>query len=172
MTVQTKARRSKVTKLDITRVREEILAQPKPVKQTIEKLDTEPKWGKDFWLSDRFPDNYGDDIYFDSYGLAWGTETNLESCCVGKTEKVLAIIKGEETIPNNACPHTKRVLSKLLKDREEENGKSDRPTKSSIQRTRPARASGNRQKKTRLLKTRERVPLRLSNSQVKSLLSR
>jgi hypothetical protein len=161
-----------VTKADVAKAREEILAQPKPEKQTIEKLDTEPKWGKDFWLSDRFPDNYGDDIYFDSYGLAWGLETNLESCCLGKTEKVLAIIKGEEMIPDNACPHTRRILIKLLKDREEENDGTDRPTKSSIQRTRPARASGNRQKKTRLLKTRERVPLRLSNPQVKSLLSR
>jgi len=127
MTVQTKARRSKVTKLDIARVREEILAQPKPAKQTIEKLDTEPKWGKDFWLSDHFPDNYGDDIYFDSYGLAWGVDEDLSSCCLGKTKKVLAIIKGEETIPDNACPHTKRVLSKLLKDREEEKEENAEP---------------------------------------------
>ena len=172
MIVQTKVRRTKVTKRDIARAREEILVQPKPIKQTIGKLDTEPKWRKDFWLSDRFPDNYGDDIYFDSYGVAWGLDANLENCCVGETEKVLAIIKGEETIPDNACPHTRRILSKLLKDREEENDGTDRPTKSSLQRTRPARASGNRQKKTRLLKTRERVPLRLSNPQVKSLLSR
>ncbi|MCX6009225.1 MAG: hypothetical protein NTW48_04210 [Chloroflexi bacterium] len=172
MTVQTKARRSKITKADIARAREEILAQPKPVKQAIKKLDTEPKWGKDFWLSDRFPDNYGDDINFDSYGLAWGLETNLETRCLGKTEKVLAIIKGEETIPDNACPHTRQILSKLLKDREEENVGTGRPTKSNIQRTRPTRASGNRQKKTRLLKTRERVPLHLPNPQVESLLSR
>ncbi len=172
MTVQTKARRSKVTKLDIARAREETLAQPKPAKQTIEKLDTEPKRKKAFWLSDLFPDNYGDDIYFDSDGLVWGLDANLESKSVGKTEDVLAIIKGEKSILDNACPHTKEILNKLLKDREEENDGTDRPTKSSIQRTRPARASGNRQKKTRLLKTRERVPLRLSNPQVKSLLSR
>jgi hypothetical protein len=127
MTVSTKVRRSRVTKADVAKAREEILAQPKPEKQTIEKLDTEPKWGKDFWLSDRFPDNYGDDIYFDSYGLAWGLETNLESCCLGKTEKVLAIIKGEETIPDNACPHTKRVLSKLLKDIKEEKEENAEP---------------------------------------------
>jgi len=127
MTIQTKVRRSRITKVDIARAREEILAQPKPEKQTIEKLDAEPKWGKDFWLSDRFPDNYGDDIYFDSYGLAWGLETNLETCCLGKTEKVLAIIKGEEAIPDNACPHTKRVLGKLLKDIEEEKEENAEP---------------------------------------------
>ena len=43
MAIKTKARRSKVTKLDIARAREEILAQPKPAKQTIERPVTEPK---------------------------------------------------------------------------------------------------------------------------------
>jgi hypothetical protein len=161
-----------MTKADIAKAREEILAQPKPEKQTIEKLDTEPKWGKDFWLSDRFPDNYGDNIHFDSYGFAWGLETNLEPYPLGKTEKVLAIIKGEETIPDNACPHTRRILSKLLKDREEENGKSDRPTKSSLQRTRLARVVKSKASKSRLPKKGKRVPLRLPFQQVESLLSR
>jgi hypothetical protein len=127
MTIMTKARRTRVTKADIAKTREEILAQPKPAKQTIEKLDTEPKRKKAFWLSDLFPDNYGDDIYFDSDGLAWGLETNGESCCVGETAKVLAIIKDEETIPDNACPHTKRILSKLLKDIEEEKDVKPKP---------------------------------------------
>ena len=132
-----------------------------------------PKQQKYFWLSDIYPNNYGDGFYFDSYGLAWGVDGDLSNCCVGRTETVLAIIKGEKMIPQNACPHTKRILGKLLEDRkEEENDGTDRSTKGSLQRTRPARSSGNRQKKTRLLKTRERVPLRLSNPQVKSLLSR
>jgi len=85
------------------------------------------KQQKTFWLSDVYPDNYGDDIYFDSYGYAWGLDANLENRCVGKMEKVLAIIKGEETIPDNACPHTGRILSKLLEDREEENNVKPKP---------------------------------------------
>lgn len=104
---------------------------------------------KSFWLSDRFSDNYGDDLYFDSYGLAWGLETNGESCCVGKTEKVLAIIKGEETIPDNACPHTSRILSKLLKDREEEKEENAEPKRERnrghyIIRRKPSRSLRNR----------------------------
>ena len=149
MTVQTKARRSKVTKADIAKAREDTLAQPKPVKQTIEKMDTQPKWRKDFWLSSRYPDNYGDDIYFDSYGIAWGIDANMENKCVGKTEDVLAIIRGEKPIPDNACPHTKRVLSKLLKDREEQDGRDKITTRTpGLQRGRPARVLGDRQKRT------------------------
>ena len=85
------------------------------------------KQQKAFWLSDFFPDNYGDDLYFGSDGLAWGLDANLENCCVGKTEKVLAIIKGEETIPDNACPHTRWILNKLLKEREDYNAELNAP---------------------------------------------
>ena len=85
MTVQTKARRSRVTRLDIARAREEILAQPKPEKQTIEKLDTEPRWGKD---------KYYGLVYCDSYGSAWITDLQLETICLGRTEEVIKILKG------------------------------------------------------------------------------
>ncbi len=119
-----------------------------------------PKREKDFWLSDRLPDNYGDDIYFDSYGLAWGIDTNGESCCVGKTEKVLAIINGKP-ISKNACAHTKRVLTKLINDRKEESDGADRPAKSRILRNRPARTSKSKASKPRLLKKGKRLPVRL-----------
>ena len=146
MTVQTKARRSKVTKADIAKAREDTLAQPKPVKQTIEKMDTQPKWGKDFWLSSIYPDNYGDDIYFDSYGLAWGTDTNLESKCVGKTKDVLAIVKSEKPILDNACEHTKRILAKMLQDREVQDAELNTPKfrRPSAERKRPRRYSRRR----------------------------
>jgi hypothetical protein len=84
MTVKTKTPRIRVTKLDIAKAREEILAQPKSVKQTIEKLDTEPKWGKD---------KYYGLVYCDSYGWAWITDLQLETICLGKTEEVTKVLK-------------------------------------------------------------------------------
>lgn len=146
MPVKTKARRTRVTRKNIAKAREDILAQPKPAKQTIEKVDTQSKRKKDSWLSTLYPDNYGDDIYFDSFGLAWGTDTNLESKCVGKTEDVLAIIRGEKPIPNNACPHTKEILEKLKKDREDYNAELNAPKfrRPSIKRKRLSRYSRSR----------------------------
>jgi len=161
MVTKTKTRRNRVSKAEIIKAREQLLKSA-PVKQTIEKMNTQPKWGKDFWLSDRFPDNYGDDIYFDSYGIAWGIDTDKQNKCVGKTEDVLTIIRGEKPILDNACPHTKRVLSKLLKDREEQDGRDKiTPRTPSLQRGRPARVLGDRKKRTRPPKTRKGLPVHL-----------
>src|SRR4030042_4885736 len=84
MTVKTKPGRSRVTKADIAKAREEILAQPKPVKQTIEKLDAEPKWSNDRW--------YGL-VYCDSYGYAWIADLQLKDICLGKTDEVIKVLK-------------------------------------------------------------------------------
>ena len=46
----------------------------KTVKDDVDVTIPEPSYGKAFWLSDVQPDNYGDDIYFDSYGKAWGLD--------------------------------------------------------------------------------------------------
>lgn len=149
MVTKTKARRTRVSKADIAKAREQILIKPVLVKQTIEKTDTQPKRKKDFWLSTLYPDNYGDDIYFSGDGLAWGTDANLESLCVGETENVLAIIRGEKPIPDNACPHTKRILSKLLKDIEEGKEENAEPKRERnrghyIIRRKPSRSLRNR----------------------------
>ncbi len=87
MTILTKTRRTRVTKLDIAKAREEILAQPKLEKQTIEKLDTEPKWSKD---------KYYGLIYCDSYGWAWIADLKLENIPLGKTEEVIKILKDRQ----------------------------------------------------------------------------
>jgi hypothetical protein len=126
-----------------------------------------------FWLSDIYPDNYSNDIYFDSYGWSWGLDDDLDSCCLGETERVLAIIKGEEKMPEDIGSTAKAILLQILKDREEENGRDKITTRTpGIQRGRSVRSLRNRQKKTRLLETRKRVSLRLPYSQVKSLLDR
>ena len=132
-----------------------------------------PKLQKDFCLSDIYPDNYGNDIYFDSYGWAWGLDNDLDYCCLGETERVLAIIKGEEEMLEDIGSTAKAILLQILKDREENDGRNKAAIrKHGLQRGRYVRSLRDRQKKTRLLKARERVPLHLSNSQVQSLLSR
>jgi hypothetical protein len=79
-----KARRTRVTKIDIAKARQEILTKPKQDKQTIEKLDTEPKWGKD---------KYYGLVYCDSYGYAWIADLQLETICLGETKEVIKVIK-------------------------------------------------------------------------------
>ena len=94
MIVKTKSRRIRVTKADIAKAREEILTPPKLVKQTIEKLDTEPKWGKDR------PHGL---VYCDSYGWAWIADLQLKNVCLGRTDEVIKVLKDRKVNTEDAA---------------------------------------------------------------------
>jgi hypothetical protein len=111
MTIQTKVRRSRVTKLDIARAREEILTQPKPEKQTIEKLDTEPRWGKD---------RYYGLVYCDSYGYAWIADLQLDTIPLGKTEEVIKVLKDRRVDAEDVA----QVLQAIKEFRQEKKNQS------------------------------------------------
>jgi len=83
MALATKTKRVRITKEEIEKARQGLLAQDeKPVRARTEK--ERPKWQKDSW--------YGL-VYCDSYGHAWITGKQFKSVHLGKTDELIPYLK-------------------------------------------------------------------------------
>ena len=138
MTVKT--RRSRVTKDDITKAREEILGE---VKASLIKAEgkAEPRYKPDQWIADN-------QIIVDSYGWCWGiVPDTLENQCLGKEADVKATL-ASGVIPKNQCPKARIVLQHILDDIKEEierdKPKPRQTRRPDIKRTRPSRRARTR----------------------------
>ena len=81
-------------------------------------------------------------------GHAWGLEDNLNTICLGKSDEVKAILKGEKPIPDNMHTRRKAVLEQIL--RESGNGtESTEIGRRSLQRGGHAGTSRHREKHIR-----------------------
>ena len=138
MTVKT--RRSRVTKDDITKAREQILGE---VKASLIKGEgkAESRYKPEQWIADN-------QVCIDSYGWCWGiVPGTLENQCLGKEADVKAtLVSG--VIPKNQCPKARIVLQHILNDiKEETEGDKPKPRevrRPDTKRTRPSRRAGRR----------------------------
>jgi len=108
----TKTKRTRVSKGDIARAREEILngAKSSPVKG---EGKTGPRYKPEQWIADN-------QVYIDSYGWCWGIMPHtLENQCLGREEDVKNTL-ATGVIPKNQCAKARIVLRQILDDIKEE----------------------------------------------------